>query len=213
MDPTTGAVPSWILPVHVIFAIISPPYAFAGSLQQASTAATTNAITRFYVPTAPLRSPQDFLADQRVLSAVIVMPVMTLVFIRLAIFLDGAGISVLKAKFALWKRQRSQQNAAHNPDKSVTMNALLADTRSDDDVTAIDDDVAAEATRINSGRADESAPILLQGLTKTFVDESSGLEIKAVQGVSFEVPVSQVMKRRVLQCSGHALHAPYLNST
>jgi hypothetical protein len=202
MDATTGAVPSWILPVHVVFAIISPPYAFAGSLQQAATAATTNAIQRFYSPATPLLAAQDYLADQRVLSAVIVMPVMTLVFIRLAIFLDGAGISVLKAKFAIWKRQRLQQSTTLDAD--VTMNALRTGAKSAEEVAAIDDDVAAEATRINSGRPDENAPIVLQDVTKTFVDESSGLEIKAVQGVSFEVPVSQVMTRGAAVQLSHA---------
>jgi hypothetical protein len=156
------------------------------------TADLSNRIQRFYVPALQPLSAPDFLGDQRVLSAVIIMPLMTVVFIRLAIFLDGAGISTLKAKLALWKRQR-QQKMNQDADVAVTMHGMPTQP-AEGLAEAADEDVAAEAAKICAANVDKNVPILLQNLTKTFVDQNSGLDIKAVQGVSFEVPVSQVVR-------------------
>ena len=118
---------------------------------------------------------------------------MTFIFVRLTIFLDAAGVSVLKTKFAIWKRQRQQNMMQNSTDVALTS----TDTGGQKEEEAgRDSDVLAEAAKISAGNVDENVPILLQNLTKTFVDASSGLEIKAVQGVSFEVPVSQVVVSR-----------------
>jgi hypothetical protein len=113
---------------------------------------------------------------------------MTVIYVRVVIFLDGAGMNILKSKIALWKRNRQDAPAA------VTMDTFQS--TSDDAVT--DEDVLAEAAKICAGNVEVDAPILADNLTKTFVDVSSGLEIKAVRGVSFEVPLSQVMCRPLL---------------
>jgi hypothetical protein len=117
---------------------------------------------------------------------------MAFIFVRLTIFLDAAGVSVLKTKFAIWKRQRQQNMIQNATDVSLTSR----DTGQKEEEAGRDSDVLAEAAKISAGNVDENVPILLQNLTKTFVDASSGLEIKAVQGVSFEVPVSQVVVLR-----------------
>jgi hypothetical protein len=173
------------------------------------TADLSNRIRMFFVPTLQPLSAPEFLGDQRVLSAVIIMPLMTFIFIRLAIFLDGAGISTLKAKFALWKRQ---QKMNQNADVAVTMQVMPshADQRLAPQPEAVDEDVAAEAAKICAGHVEENVPILLQNLTKTFVDENSGLEMKAVQGVSFEVPVSQVVGQGRRSRFKLAFYLPYL---
>jgi hypothetical protein len=173
-----------------MFCIVSPPYAFAGSLGQMTLADSSNKIQQFYNPTVQPLTASGFLADQRVLSALILMPLMTVVFIRLVIFLDGAGLNTLKAKFAMWRRQRAL-NASHEYTMAMNTTHPNVDNEAGDQA---DDDVLAEAAKISAGNVDENVPILLQNLVKSFVDASSGAEIKAVQGVSFEVPVSQVCK-------------------
>ena len=152
----------------------------------------SNKYQQFYNPTVQPLTASGFLADQRVLSALIIMPLMTVVFIRIVIFLDGAGLNTLKAKLAMWKRQRAL-NQSHEYTMASTTAHPNVDNQADNQAVA-DDDVLAEAAKISAGNVDENVPILLQNLVKSFVDASSGAEIKAVQGVSFEVPVSQVCK-------------------
>ncbi len=89
-----------------------------------------------------------------------------------------------------------------NYDVPLAMNRVSSQSSNE---LAIDEDVEAEAAKICAGNADENSPIILQNLTKTFVDASSGLEIKAVQGVSFQVPVSQVPTARLTSRAVHHL--------
>ena len=148
-------------------------------------ASVSNQIQVFYDPSVSPLSASDFLADSRVKSSVVIMPLMTIIFVRFVIFLDGAGINVLKTKIARLRREVTNHLGLVAPYHHIS--PIPGDAPGDDDVLA-------EAAKISAGNVDGSVPILAQDLTKTFVDESSGLEIKAVQGVSFEVPVSQVMK-------------------
>jgi hypothetical protein len=172
---------------------------------------TSNKYEQFFNPTVQPLTASGFLADQRVLSALIIMPLMAVVFIRVVIFLDGAGLNTLKAKLAMWKRQRSNQTDGYamsmNTGYAVSMNTghPNVDHQADNESLA-DDDVLAEAAKISAGNVDENVPILLQNLVKTFVDASSGAEIKAVQGVSFEVPASQVRKAARLNVPLHVVY-------
>jgi ABC-type multidrug transport system fused ATPase/permease subunit len=163
----------------------------------------SNKIQQFYNPAVQPLTAAGFLADKRVLSALIIMPLMTVVFIRFVIFLDGAGLNTLKAKLAMWRRQRAL-NQSH--EYAMAMNTAHPNVSNQaDNQAAADDDVLAEAAKISTGHVDENVPILLQDLVKTFVDASSGAEIKAVQGVSFEVPVSQVCKAARQNVPRHTL--------
>jgi Tfp pilus assembly protein PilX len=153
---------------------------------------SSNKFQQFYNPTVQPLTAAGFLADNRVLSALIIMPLMTVVFIRFVIFLDGAGLNTLKSKLAMWRRQQALKQSH---EYTMAMNTAYPNVDNQADIQAVaDDDVLAEAAKISAGNVDENVPILLQNLVKTFVDASSGAEIKAVQGVSFEVPVSQVCK-------------------
>jgi hypothetical protein len=149
------------------------------------TASYTNQIQAFFDPSVQPLAASGFLADPCVISSIVIMPLMTIIFVRFVIFLDGAGINVLKAKIARMRMKDTSHLAFVNAPNQVS--PIPGDAPGDDDVLA-------EAAKISAGNVDGSVPILARDLTKTFVDESSGLEIKAVQGVSFEVPVSQVMK-------------------
>ena len=168
-----------------------------------SSASVSNQIQAFYDPSISPLSASAFLADPRVLSSVIIMPLMTFIFVRFVIFLDGAGMNVLKAKIARMRRKDTSHLAFVAP-------AYGPVSPSPGDAPG-DDDVLAEAAKISAGNVDANVPILAQNLTKTFVDESSGLEIKAVQGVSFEVPLSQVVKQRVTCHTSHVTrHASHV---
>lgn len=159
-------------------------------------ASISNQIEAFFQPSVQPLTASDFLADSGVLSSLIIMPLTTIILFSFAIFLDGSGINVLKARIARLPKPLTLHKAYVVLTGGDVANApCIPENSGEVSTDPMDDDVLAEANKVSSGFVDESVPILAQDLTKTFMDVSAGLAIKAVKGVSFEVPVSQVMRQ------------------